>query len=110
MVTPSDSFNFTFYDPTDMLVRLLLFSPLAADEDNLCFHPAAAPDYYDDFCDGSRMQRVERELPQGTSALGCVLFFDEINRDEKGNLGRRQICFVAWISHNMLCVHVNTNL
>lgn len=91
MITPSDQFDFNFYDPTDILVRLLLFSPLAGDERNLCFHPVDSQ-YYDDFCDGSRMQRVESALPKGTSALGCVLFFDEINRDEKGSQTKHNLC------------------
>ena len=83
MTEPVDFFNFEFDDPTDVLIRLLLFSPLAADPCNLCFRPEVRR-YYEDFCDGSRMHRVEADLPKGTIALGCILFFDEVNRDEKG--------------------------
>ena len=30
------------------------------------------------------MRRVAAGLPAGTAALGSVLFFDEVNRDQKG--------------------------
>ena len=83
MVAPTPEFNFEFYDPVDVLIRLLLFSLLAADEDNLCFFPRDG-DSLDDYCDGSRMKRIHEALPGGCAALYSVLFFDEVNRDEKG--------------------------
>ena len=83
MITPTPQYDFSFLDPTDVLVRLLLYSPLAKDPDNLKFFPTNGPSY-NDFCDGSRLRRVTNSLPKGTAALTCVLFFDEINKDEKG--------------------------
>mgnify|MGYP006974837011 CR=1 FL=1 len=83
MITPTTQYEFSFLDPTDVLVRLLLYSPLAKDPENLQFSPTNGPSY-NDFCDGSRLRRVTNSLPKGTAALKCVLFFDEINKDEKG--------------------------
>ena len=37
-----------------------------------------------DYCNGDRLKRVHAASPQGAAALTCTLFFDEINRDEKG--------------------------
>ncbi len=45
---------------------------------------ARSSDSLDDFCDGARYARIQASLPVGTSALTSVLFFDEIQRDEKG--------------------------
>ena len=65
----------------ELLGRRLLFQ--SKDPDNLKFFPTNGPSY-NDFCDGSRLRRVTNSLPKGTAALTCVLFFDEINKDEKG--------------------------
>ena len=82
MTHPADSASFTFTDPVDALLRLLLLSPMGADARNLAFFPEDGP--LRDYCNGARMQRVHDALPQGAAALTCALFFDEINRDEKG--------------------------
>ena len=83
MTKPSANVTFDFLDPTDVLARILIMSPLAADPDNLILF-ARTSDNYDDFCDGERMHRIQAALPNGTAALTSILFFDEINRDEKG--------------------------
>ena len=83
MTTPAATVKFDFLDPTDVLARLLIMSPLAADPQNLSFFPRNTPDY-DDFCDGERLHRIQDALPTGSAALTSILFFDEINRDEKG--------------------------
>jgi hypothetical protein len=77
------SVTFKFIDPTDALVRLLLLSPLAANEANLSFYPKEGL-YLRDFHDDERMRRIHEELPNGAVALTSVLFFDEINLDQKG--------------------------
>ena len=41
-------------------------------------------EYYEDFADGERLRRITEELPAGAAALSSVLFFDEINLDQKG--------------------------
>jgi hypothetical protein len=79
----ADSVTFEFLDPTDVLVRLLVMSPLAADPKNLSLFPRTTHEY-DDFADGERLHRIQAALPPGTAALTCILFFDEINRDNKG--------------------------
>ena len=85
MSRPVQSVTFKFIDPTDALVRLLLLSPLAANEANLSFYPKNGL-YLRDFHDGERMRRIHEELPNGAVALTSALFFDEINLDQKGYL------------------------
>ena len=82
MTSPADSASFTFTDPVDALLRLLLLSPMGADARNLAFFPE--PGDLRDYCNGARMQRVHDALPSGAAALTCAIFFDEINRDQKG--------------------------
>ena len=71
MTRPAKTVTFKFIDPTDALVRLLLLSPLAANEDNLSFVPKDGL-YYADFHDGARMRRIHEELPAGAVALTSV--------------------------------------
>jgi hypothetical protein len=54
--------------------------------ENLRLH-ARNSDSLGDLCDGARYARIQATLPVGTSALTSILFFDEIQRDEK--------CFVS---------------
>ena len=75
--------EYEFFYPTDVLMRMLLLSPLAADPTNLCFWPRDSPQY-EDYCDGARLARITAALPPGTAALTSILFFDKINRDVKG--------------------------
>jgi hypothetical protein len=82
MDCPMKSIDFTFTDPVGALVRLLLMSPLGADARNLAFFPEEGP--LADYCNGDRMKRIHAALPPGSVALTCTLFFDEINRDQKG--------------------------
>ena len=84
MSNPKATVEFTFTDPTDALVRLLLLGPLAADEKNLSFLYREGGTHYADFHDGARMQRICQEMPEGAAPLTSVLFFDEINLDQKG--------------------------
>ncbi len=84
MSHPKASVMFSFVDPTDVLVRMLMLGPLAASEDNLRFFPRNDNDYYADFEDGERLRRIHQELPAGSAALTSVLFFDEIELDQKG--------------------------
>ena len=83
MARPAKTVTFKFIDPTDALVRLILLSPLAANEDNLSLIPRDRS-YYADFHDGDRMRRIHEELPAGAVALTSVPFFDEIELDKKG--------------------------
>ena len=83
MVVRKPHVEYDFLDPTDVLMRMLLLSPLAADPNNLCFWPRQSPQY-EDYCDGARLARITAALPPGTAALTSIIFFDEINRDEKG--------------------------
>jgi hypothetical protein len=83
MSVPATEVVFEFLDPTDVLARILLMSPLASDPANLSLFPRDN-DNFDDFVDGERLQRIQGALPKGAAALTSILFFDEIHRDEKG--------------------------
>ena len=83
MSIPVPTVKFTFTDPTDAMVRLLLLGPLGANEDNLSFFPREG-EHYTDFHDGERLRRIHEQMPEGAAALTSVLFFDEINLDQKG--------------------------
>ena len=82
MECPIPTCSFTFTDPVEACLRLLLLSPLGADAKNLAFYPEDGD--LEDYCNGDRLRRIHASLPQGAAALTCTLFFDEINRDEKG--------------------------
>jgi hypothetical protein len=75
--------KFEFFDPTDVLVRLLALSPIGARPENMAFFPEASPTLHD-FCHGDRLRRMHESMPTGAAVLTAVLFFDEINRDAKG--------------------------
>ena len=83
MSKPTNEIIFEFFDPTDALCLLATMSPLAADTKNLQLF-ARDSDWYEDFCDGERMHRVEKSLPYGSAALSSIIFFDGIHRDAKG--------------------------
>jgi hypothetical protein len=83
MCCPTNVVKFTFFDPTDLLLRLLLLSPLGAREENLAFFPEES-NVLHDFCHGARLQRMYDTMPEGAAVLSAVIFFDEINRDAKG--------------------------
>jgi hypothetical protein len=83
MSTPTSEIIFEFFDPTDALCILATMSPLAADTNNLQLF-ARDSYWYEDFCDGERMHRVENALPYGSAALSSIIFFDGIHRDVKG--------------------------
>jgi hypothetical protein len=83
MSFPTTEICFNFFDPTDMLVRLLVCGPLGARAENLAFFPENSEVLYD-FCHGARLQRMHNATPRGAAVLTAVIFFDEINRDQKG--------------------------
>jgi hypothetical protein len=83
MTAPMDVVRFEFFDPTDLLVRLLVLSPIAAQKANLSFFPEAS-DKLHDYCHGDRLRRIHESMPYGAAVLIGILFFDEINRDKKG--------------------------
>jgi hypothetical protein len=53
------------------------------DPDNLILN-ARDSDTRADLSDGARYARIQAAIPQGCSALTSLLFFDEIQRDQKG--------------------------
>ena len=83
MSVPSAVVEFQFFDPTDLLVRLLVLSPIAARDENMAFFPEDSETLHD-YCHGDRLRRIHNSMPDGSAALTAVLFFDEINRDAKG--------------------------
>jgi hypothetical protein len=56
---------------------------------------ATSSDTLADLCDGARYTRIQATLPIGTSALTSILFFDEIQRDEKGFVSGEGIIIVG---------------
>ena len=82
MSSPVDAIHFDFVDPVEMLVRLLVCSPLASDENICLVYEASA--HYTGFCNGGRWKRIQDKLPQGPYALTCIIFLDEIHQDTKG--------------------------
>ena len=83
MSHPMDVITFDFFDPADLLIRLLVLGPLGAREENMAFFPEVSNSLFD-YCHGARMQRIHESMPRGSAALTAILFFDEINRDQKG--------------------------
>ena len=62
--------------------------------DNLRLN-ARTSDSLADLCDGARYARIQATLPEGTCALTSILFFDEIQRDEKGFVSGEGIIIVG---------------
>ena len=56
---------------------------------------ARTSEFFADLCDGARYARIQATLPVGTSALTSILFFDEIQRDEKGFVSGEGIIIVG---------------
>ena len=74
MSRPATTVTFQFLNPTDVLARILIMSPLAADRTNLSLFPRTT-DKFDDFTDGERLHRIQAALPPGSAALTSILFF-----------------------------------
>jgi hypothetical protein len=83
MSKPMSVVKFSFFDPTDQLVRLLALSPLGVRDDNMALFPEPGHLLHD-FCHGDRLRRIYETIPDGAAVLSAVIFFDEINRDAKG--------------------------
>jgi hypothetical protein len=66
-------------------------------EDNLRLK-ARTSDILSDFCDGTRYACIHAAIPKGSSALTSVLFFCEIQRDEKGFVSGEGIIIVSGFS------------
>ena len=80
---PLPSITWTFWNPIEVLVRLLTMGPLAAIPSAFALSPVES-EYLDDFCHGEKMKRIYNAVPRNTCVLSSILFFDEINRDQKG--------------------------
>ena len=83
MSQPMDVVKFDFFDPVDMILRLLMLSPIGAHADNMALFPVKSPVLHD-FCHGERLKRMQDSMPEGSAVLTAIIFFDEINRDAKG--------------------------
>ena len=83
MCVPVRVVTFKFFDPIDILIRLLALSPLSAREENLAFFPEPQ-NLLHDYCHGERLSRIYETIPKGAAVLSAIIFFDEINRDAKG--------------------------
>ena len=83
MCAATNTIVFKFTDPTEALVRLLTCSPLAANPANMAYYPEAS-EQWDDYCNGNRWSRIHDALPVGAACLPAILFFDELNQDQKG--------------------------
>ncbi len=72
-----------FWNPCELLIRMLTMGPLSAQPSVLALFPVES-EYLDDFCHGDKMKRIFAAIPRNTSCLSSILYFDEINRDQKG--------------------------
>ena len=98
---PTSHIDFEFFNPTHALAVLLCLSPLAASNENLQLF-ARHSAWYEDYCDGERMHRVQNSLPEGCAALSSILFFDGILRDAKGN----RVTYKTSASHKIVSHHI----
>jgi hypothetical protein len=80
---PLESVTWQFCNPCELLIRMLTMGPLAAMPSAFALFPVES-EYLDDFCHGEKMKRIYDAIPRNTCALSSILFFDEINRDQKG--------------------------
>ena len=72
-----------FWNPCDLLVRMLTMGPLSAIPSAFALNPVECG-YLDDFCHGDKMKRISAALPRDTSVLSSILFFDSLYLDKKG--------------------------
>ena len=77
------SITWEFWNPCELLIRMLTMGPLSAEQSALALFPVES-EYLEDFCHGDKMKRIFAAIPKNTTALSSILFFDEINRDQKG--------------------------
>ena len=80
---PIDTITWEFWNPCDLLVRMVTMGPLSANPKAFALFPVESC-HLDDFCHGEKMNRIFNAIPKNTCALSAILFFDEINRDQKG--------------------------
>ena len=73
MTQPQENITFEFFDPTEILIRLLVFSSATARDDNLSFFPQKG-EVLHGFCNGDRLRRIHNSLPKGAAALTAVIF------------------------------------
>jgi hypothetical protein len=78
-----ESITWKFWNPCELLIRMLTMGPLSAEQSALALFPVES-EYLEDFCHGDKMKRIFEAIPKHTCALSSILFFDEINRDQKG--------------------------
>jgi hypothetical protein len=80
---PMESITWNFWNPCEILIRMVTMGPLSAKPKAFALFPVKS-NHLDDFCHGEKMKRIFEAIPKDTSALSAILFFDEINRDQKG--------------------------
>jgi hypothetical protein len=78
-----ESITWECWNPCELLIRMLTMGPLSAQQSAFALFPVES-EYLEDFCHGDKMKRIFASIPKNTSALSSILFFDEINRDQKG--------------------------
>jgi len=80
---PQATITWEFWNPCELLVRMLTMGPLSAIPSAFALNPVES-DYLDDFCHGQKMKRISAALPRHTSVLSSILFFDALYLDKKG--------------------------
>ena len=80
---PIPTITWEFWNPCDLLVRMLTMGPLSAIPSALALNPVES-EYLEDFCHGDKMKRISAALPRDTSVLSSILFFDALYLDKKG--------------------------
>ena len=80
---PMESLTWEFWNPCEVLIRLMTMGPLSAIASAFALFPMES-EYLDDFCHGEKMKRIFEALPRHTSALSSIMYFDALYLDEKG--------------------------
>ena len=80
---PMETLTWEFWNPCEILIRMATMGPLSANPKAFALFPVESM-HLDDFCHGEKMKRIFNAIPLDTCALSAILFFDEINRDQKG--------------------------
>ena len=95
--------TFRYANPVHALVNMLHFNPLAEDWDNLCFGYEPQP-FYDDFCNGDRVRRIQVHTCQLLSRCPDSLFPTTPTVFLTGILSPSFVVLL-WFPERGLCLH-----
>ncbi len=94
MFEPMETITWEFWNPCEVLIRLMTMGPLSAIPSAFALFPVDS-EYLDDFCHGEKMKRIFAASPRHTSALSSIMYFDELYLDEKGYVSGEGVIVVG---------------